>query len=95
MEIIGTALLDAFTAKHTDAKKPVEAWCSIVRNATWARPQDIKNQFRTVDFLKNNRAIFNIKGNHYRIVVQVRYVEGKLSIEWIGTHAEYSRKKLN
>lgn len=95
MEIIGTDLLDEFVARHTAAEKAIDTWCNLVRRANWNTPHDIKASFRSADFLHGNRVIFNIKGNHYRIVVQVRYAEGKLSIEWIGTHAEYSRKKFH
>ena len=95
MQIINTDLLDEFTARHTAAKKAVATWCDKVLEAAWRTPQDIKNAVRSADFLAGNRVIFNIKGNHYRIVVKVVYFNGLVIVEWVGTHAEYSRKKLN
>lgn len=92
MEIIGTELLDAFTAKHAVARKPISAWRDTVTRAAWHTPQDIKNTFRSADFLAGDRVIFNIKGNHFRIVVRVRYRAGRVYITWVGTHAEYSKQ---
>ncbi|CAD7855214.1 MAG: hypothetical protein [Olavius algarvensis Gamma 1 endosymbiont] len=60
----------------------------------WRTPQDIKNRYRSVDFLTGNRVIFNLKGNHYRLVVRVRYQNGMVVIEWVGTHAEYDKKRF-
>ncbi|MDD2863960.1 MAG: type II toxin-antitoxin system HigB family toxin [Methylococcales bacterium] len=55
-------------------------------------PQDIKNRYSSADFLAENRVIFDIKGNHYRLVVKVRYQGGIVVIEWVGTHAEYDKQ---
>ncbi|WP_262368617.1 type II toxin-antitoxin system HigB family toxin [Marinomonas sp. IMCC 4694] len=47
-----------------------------------------------MDFLDGNRVIFNIKGNHYRLVVKVRYQNGIAVIEWVGTHAQYDKQRF-
>ncbi|MEO5341843.1 MAG: type II toxin-antitoxin system HigB family toxin [Gammaproteobacteria bacterium SHHR-1] len=60
--------------------------------SAWQCPNDIKRRFPSADFLSDNRVIFNIKGNHYRLVVKAAYQAGILRIEWVGTHAEYSKK---
>ena len=44
------------------------------------------------DFLPNNRVIFNLRGNHYRLVVVVVFAAGRVVVEWIGTHAEYDKR---
>ena len=95
MEILNTDLLDEFTARHTAAGKAIDAWRDHVSSANWNTPHDIKAMFRSADFLHGNHVIFNIKGNHYRIVVKVVYFNGLVIVKWVGTHAEYSRKKLN
>ena len=59
-----------------------------------ADPQDIKNRYRSADFLAGNRAIFNIKGNDFRLVVKIRYQNGIVVVEWVGTHAEYDKKRF-
>ena len=65
-----------------------------VERARWESPQDIKRVYRSADFLAGNRVIFNIKGNRYRLVVQVVYVGGDVIIEWVGTHAEYTKRRF-
>ncbi|MFV1095872.1 type II toxin-antitoxin system HigB family toxin [Klebsiella pneumoniae] len=54
----------------------------------------MKRVYRSADFLAGNRVIFNIKGNRYRLVVQVVYVGGDVIIEWVGTHAEYTKRRF-
>jgi len=63
-------------------------------NCQWKTPQDIKIRYASASFLTNNKVIFNIKGNNHRLVVAVFYQNGTAVIEWIGTHAEYDKKKF-
>lgn len=92
MRILGLPLLEQFKRSHADARGPLDAWRSEVERTQWQKPQDIKQRFGSADFLAENRVIFNIKGNHYRLVIQVRYAGGLVVVEWIGTHAEYDKK---
>ena len=92
MEITGKNRIIKFMASHADSRKALTAWIADAERENWQTPQDIKNLYRSVDFLADNRAIFNIRGNNYRLVVQIRYINGIIRIEWIGTHAEYSKK---
>lgn len=94
MIVIGKEKIIAFIKKHSNAQKSLTVWLAETKKAQWKTPHDIKQHFRSVDFLADNRAIFNIKGNHYRLVVKVRYINGIVKIEWIGTHAEYDKKKF-
>lgn len=94
MRLAGTDIIDLFTRKHANAKAALRTWRVEVERANWKTPQDIKGRYRSADFLSNNRVIFNIKGNHYRLVVKVRYQNGIVLIEWVGTHAEYSKKRF-
>lgn len=71
-----------------------ECLATDVEYSTWLSPQDIKDKYASVDFLSGNRAIFNIKGNAYRLVVAVRYRNGLVVIDWVGTHAEYSKQNF-
>ncbi|MBP7468763.1 MAG: type II toxin-antitoxin system HigB family toxin [Thauera sp.] len=61
------------------------------RRATWRTPADIKAAHRNASFLANNRVVFNIKGNDYRLVVAVRYTSTTMFIRFVGTHAEYDK----
>lgn len=94
MKVLGRDKLTKFYKKHANAKSALESWFSEANTAILATPQDIKNQYRSADFLAGNRVIFNIKGNHYRLVVKVRYQNGIALVEWVGTHAEYDKQRF-
>ena len=94
MRILGLPLIEQFKRSHADARGPLDAWRNEVECSQWQTSQDIKQRFGSTDFLADNRVIFNIKGNRYRLVVQVRYRGGLVVVEWIGTHAEYDKKKF-
>jgi mRNA interferase HigB len=63
----------------------------VVRAADWSRPTDIKEMFRSADILANDRVVFNIGGNKYRLVTAVHYRGKRICIRFVGTHAEYDR----
>ncbi|MBL3588951.1 MAG: type II toxin-antitoxin system HigB family toxin [gamma proteobacterium endosymbiont of Lamellibrachia anaximandri] len=94
MKVLGRDKLVKFSQKHASAKSALDAWFSDTESNEWKTPQDIKNRYRRADFLTDNRVIFNIKGNNYRLVVKVRYQNGIVVVEWVGTHAEYSKKRF-
>jgi mRNA interferase HigB len=81
-----------FWQQHPGAEKPLRLWFSIVQRASWQGPTDISKVFGSADFLPGNRVVFDIKGNSYRLVVQVKY--GPLFlvfIRFVGTHPQYDR----
>lgn len=94
MQILGLPLLEEFKQKHADSRGQLDAWQKDVERQRWQTSQDIKRRYRSADFLAGNRVIFNIKGNAYRLVVKVRYQNGLVVVEWVGTHAEYDKKKF-
>lgn len=94
MKVLGRDKLVNFYTKHANVKNALEAWFSEAETACWQVPQDIKNHYNSADFLAENRVIFNIKGNHYRLVVKVRYQNGIVVIEWVGTHAQYDKQQF-
>ncbi|MEZ4714889.1 MAG: type II toxin-antitoxin system HigB family toxin [Caldilineaceae bacterium] len=61
------------------------------KHAQWRTPADIKRDYRHASFVGNNRAVFNIKGNDYRLIVLVEFQKGRSFIRFVGTHAEYDR----
>jgi mRNA interferase HigB len=91
MRIISRRRLVEFCEAHPDAEQPLRAWYTEAKKASWNSPAEIKAIYRSVSILSNNRVIFNIKGNTYRLVVIVEYSQGKMSIRFVGTHAEYDR----
>jgi mRNA interferase HigB len=74
---------------YADAEQPLKSWFKLASDADWARPADIKAQFRSASFIGANRVVFNIAGNKYRLVVAVNYSYRVLYIRFIGTHRQY------
>lgn len=92
LRVFNRSTLAAFWKKHPDAEKPLRLWFALVTKAHWAGPAEVRRVFGTADFLLGNRVVFDIKGNSYRLVAQIKY--GPLFlvfIRFIGTHAEYDR----
>jgi len=86
-------ILKSFWEQHPDAESPLRAWYTEARRADGRSPQDIKTAYRTASILRNNRVVFNVKGNRYRLVVAVKYEFQVVYIRFIGTHAEYDKIK--
>jgi mRNA interferase HigB len=93
--VAGRQLIEKFIRKHANSKASLSAWLEDAEEAEWKTPQDIKDRYRSADFLSDDRVVFDIGGNNCRLVVLVRYRNGMLLIQKIGTHAEYSKWRLN
>lgn len=92
MRIFSRSTLIEFWTKHRDAEPALRLWFSQVERAAWQGPADVRATFGTADFIADNRVIFDIKGNAYRLIVHVRYAPFCLVfIRFVGTHAEYDR----
>lgn len=89
MKVVGTKLIEEFKAHHADAGVWLDPWLAEADVAIWTRPQDIKDRYASVSFLPDNRVVFNVRGNRYRMLVQVAYKTGILLVLKLGTHAEY------
>jgi len=94
MQLLGLFKLDEFKRKHADSRGPLDVWRVEVEQAQWVSTQDVKSRYPSASFLADNRVIFNIKGNAFRLVVKAKYQNGIVLVEWVGTHAEYDKKKL-
>lgn len=73
------------------SEKPLRAWFDAVVKADWSSPADVKTEYRTASFVGNDRVVFNISGNRFRLVVAVHYRAKIVFIRFIGTHEEYDR----
>jgi mRNA interferase HigB len=93
MRIVGRDKLNEFVSTHADARPWIEQWIADTEAAQWRTPQDIKNLYASASFLATNVVIFNVKGNRYRLEVLLAYNTGTLVIRWIGTHADYTKRK--
>jgi mRNA interferase HigB len=89
MRIVSRKMLRVFWEQHPKAQKALEAWLEDAKKATWKTPNDIKNVYRNASVVANNRVVFNIKGNDYRLVVAINYRCGIAYLRFIGTHKEY------
>jgi len=89
--MIKISTLRAFWDKHPDAETPLSAWYALASRASWNTPADIKEAYRNASFTANNRVVFNVKGNDYRLVVAVRYDRRLMYIRFIGTRRQYDK----
>ena len=90
MRIIARKTLREFCTRYPDAQKPLQAWYADAKQAHWKNPSDIKRVYRNASVVANNRVVFNIKGNDYRLVVAINYDFAIIYIRFIGTHKEYN-----
>jgi mRNA interferase HigB len=91
MRVISRKALRVFWEDHLDSRQALQAWYADVRQANWNSPTDVKTAYRNASFIANNRVVFNIKGNKYRIIVAVQYKFKIVFIRFVGTHREYDQ----
>ncbi len=91
MVIITKRILNAFGRRHADAAEALNDWYKTVEAADWKNLNDVKRQFNSVDYVGNERFVFNIRGNNYRLVAMIFFDKRTLYIRFVGTHAEYDR----
>jgi mRNA interferase HigB len=77
--------------KHADSTKAMQKFIDIVEEAEWQNLNEMKADFNSVDYVTNERYVFDIRGNKYRIIAVIIFVGGVCSIRFVGTHAEYSK----
>ncbi len=93
MRIIAIGTLRDFWHRpgRRDAEQALRAWVHVVRAADWSKPTDVKAMFRSADIVGNNRVVFDIGGNKYRLVAAVHYRGRRVYVRFIGTHREYDK----
>jgi mRNA interferase HigB len=93
MRVIAKRTLRQFWEQpgREDAQSALEAWHDVVLKAQWLTPNDVKQQFGNASICANNRVVFNIAGNKYRLVVEMQYRAGIAWVKFVGTHAEYDQ----
>ena len=93
MRVIAKKTLVLFYTKHEDAETALEDWYEKTENSNWENFAQLKQTFNAVDNVGNNRYVFNIKGNHYRLVALILFRIKMVYIRFIGTHKEYDQIK--
>jgi len=92
VQVVAKRTLVAFWERNPQARSSLSAWHHIVEKSNWAGPADVKAQFgAAVDFVSDNRLIYDISGNKYRLIVHVSYVYKSVLIKFVGTHADYDK----
>ena len=92
MRIVGRDKLEAFCSRYADARPWLAAWLYEVEGMAWNTPQEIRDRYAAASFLAGNVVIFNVRGNNYRLEVNVAFKTGIVTVLWIGTHRAYDRR---
>jgi mRNA interferase HigB len=91
VRIIAISTLRSFWESNKDAEEPLKAWYNEAKMADWATPHQVKSMHGNASVLGDNRIVFNIAGNKYRLIVKFNYPYRIGYVRFIGTHAEYDR----
>lgn len=91
MRIISKKTLKDFWIKNKDSEYQFTEWHNVVSKAEWKNPNDVKKVYPSADYVGNNRMVFNIYQNKYRLIAVFRYNIQMVYIRFIGTHKEYDK----
>jgi mRNA interferase HigB len=89
MRVIAKKILREFWDKYTDSEQQLKTWYKEASNAKWSSPNDIKKEYARASIIGDNRVVFDIYGNKYRLIVKINYEREWVFIRFIGTHKEY------
>ena len=91
MRIFSEKALRTFWERHPNSEQSLRAWVDEVKRADWDNPAQVRDRFATASIVKDNRVVFNIRGNQFRLVAWINYRRRSVYIKWLGTRAEYDR----
>jgi len=91
LRVIAKKILREFWEKHNDCEQQLKAWFQEASKAEWTTPNEIKSDYPSASIVGNDRIVFNIKGNAYRLIVKINFDYQMVLIRFIGTHAEYDK----
>ena len=91
MVIISKSTLNKFGNDYTDSKEALSNWYQITKNADWSNYHELKTTFNSIDAVGNDRYVFNIKGNRYRLIALIIFETRTLFILFVGTHDDYNK----
>ncbi len=91
MRILKRTTLKDYYEQNPKSKTALLTWYDIASKANWRNFADVRKSFNSVDYVGNQRYVFNIKGNDYRLVVVIQYVHQTIYIRFVGTHNEYDK----
>ena len=91
MVIISKAIIREFAALYEDSGNSLYDWYEITNNSDWKNFSEMKRSVHSVDAVGNDRYVFNIRGNHYRLIAIIHFNIRTVYIIFIGTHQAYGR----
>jgi len=91
LRIISKKTIRDFWQSHPDCEQQLKSWYQETSAAQWKGPNEIKRNYPSASFLQDNRVVFNIKGNRYRLIIRINYAYQIVWIRFIGSHAQYDR----
>ena len=95
LRVVAKKILRDFWEKHEDCEQQLKSWFREVQKSEWGNPNQIKEEYPSASILNNNRVVFNIKGNNYRLIVKISFEYQMVWIRFIGTHGEYDKSNAN
>lgn len=95
MRVISKKILKDFWVKYPDSEQQLKAWYLEANTSYWNNPNEIKKEYPSASILKENRVVFNIKGNKYRLIVRIAFKYQMIWVRFVGTHEEYNKIDAN
>ncbi|WP_054558697.1 type II toxin-antitoxin system HigB family toxin [Croceitalea dokdonensis] len=95
MRVIATGTLRDFWTNHNDCEQQLTAWYRETEKSGFKNLNELKLEYPSASILKDNRVVFNIKGNRYRLIVKINFDYQICWIRFVGTHAEYDKINAN
>jgi mRNA interferase HigB len=93
MVVISYGMLRAYFELHADAEDALNNWYRLALMANWSNYHEMKKTFNSVDAVGNDRYVFNIRGNNYRLITMIFFDIRTVYIRFVGTHSEYDKLK--
>ena len=91
MSVIAISTLKEFWTRHPDSEQALKEWYVKTVRASWNSLNDMRKDSNSVDYVNNQRYVFNIKGNEYRLVAAIKFTPILVYIRFVGTHNEYDK----
>ncbi|RDC63980.1 type II toxin-antitoxin system HigB family toxin [Adhaeribacter pallidiroseus] len=91
MHVITTKTIREYAVKYPDAADALFTWVKVVEKANWANINELRLTYPSADLVGDNRFVFNLKGNHYRLIVRISFTHKNLMVKWFGPHKKYDR----
>jgi mRNA interferase HigB len=93
VNILSRKTLNCYCEKYADVRGSLLAWYDLISKKRYSNHAELKEDFPSADYVGENRYVFNIKGNDFRLIVSINFQAGLGFVKWFGTHAEYDKIK--